>query len=110
MDVGSISAAVSANPAQGPAGLRSLLHDPSLSNAQRTKEAARQFEATLLRTFLNDALKPMLDGALKEGGSANGIYRQHLVDAIADSVATGQDLGFQTLVQQQLATQGGDPR
>lgn len=92
--------------------LRELLHDSRLSEQQKLAETARQFEGILVRDFLKDALEPLIEGTLDEGGSAHGIYRQFMTDALSDSITRGISFGFSNVLQQQMAsaTPPGEPR
>lgn len=90
----------------------------SLSHAQATKkdkieQAGVQFEAIMLRQFLNDALKPSsIKGSLEEEGSGNDTYRYFVTDTLAQSMARQGVFGIGKQVTQQLlsiASKAGDP-
>lgn len=74
-------------PAQDPAGTR----------AQDMAKVSRQFEGILLRQFLSDSMKPLL-----EGGPAGQVYGYLLTDSLAASISEAGGLGFSTVLQAQL--------
>lgn len=76
------AAAERANAASAPAGLG---------------EASRQFEAILLRQFLGESMKPLL-----EGGPSGQVYGYLLTDSLADSLSKGGGLGLASIIQAQL--------
>ena len=65
-------------------------------------EVSKQFEAVILRNFLKDSLKPVFQTYLNEENSQNSIYRYHLVDSLANSMAERQALGISNILQMQL--------
>lgn len=69
------------------------------TSPDKYEEAGKEFEAVLWRQFLEPALKPMFDGALKEGGACNDIQRSFFVNALANNMAEQNPLGFSSLLQ-----------
>jgi len=69
------------------------------TSSDKFDEAGKDFEAVLWRQFFEPALKPMLDGALKEGGACNDIQRSFFVNALANNMAEQNPLGFSSLLQ-----------
>lgn len=100
---------MNALPAIGsdPADLQSQLGDPKMDSKARLEEVGRQFEAIFLRQFLQDALDPMIEGSLNEGGSRNGIYRQFMTDTLADSISRTEPFGFSRALQAQMQRPAG---
>lgn len=86
--------------------LKSMAHDNTISDEKKIAEVGRQFEGVMLKMFLNDSLKPMIEGALKESGSTGSIYRHFLTDIIADSMTQGQGMGFSSVLQSQFQRDG----
>jgi flagellar protein FlgJ len=60
-------------------------------------EASRQFEAIMLRQFLGESMKPLL-----EGGPSGQVYGYLLTDALADSMSKAGGLGLSSIIQAQL--------
>ena len=69
-------------------------------NAARNEDAAKapeQFEAILLRQFLSESMKPLL-----QEGQAGQVYGYLLTDALAGSIASAGGLGLCSVLQAQL--------
>ncbi|MDD5349007.1 MAG: hypothetical protein PHQ12_02230 [Chthoniobacteraceae bacterium] len=64
---------------------------------EKTAEAARQFEAILVRQFLGESMKPLLDG-----GPAGKVYGYLLTDSLADTITKGGGMGISHILQAQL--------
>jgi len=64
-------------------------------------EATRQFESIFLRQYLSEALEPLIEGALEET-SGSHVYRQMIVDSMADSLSINGTFGFANTLQAQL--------
>ena len=60
-------------------------------------EVSRQFEAILLRQFLSESMKPLL-----EGGPSGQVYGYLLTDTLADSLSKGGGMGLSSVLQAQL--------
>ena len=82
--------------------LRAWSQNDTLPEEAKIAEASRQFESLLLRQYLQDALKPMIEGVLDESGSASRIYRYFMVDTIADKMTQRNGIGISHLLQNQL--------
>ncbi len=67
------------------------------ANADKLGEASQQFEAILLRQFLGESMKGLL-----EGGSGGQMYGYMLTDTLADSLSKGGGLGLSSVIQAQL--------
>lgn len=87
--------------------LKAIANNDAISREQKMVEVGRQFEGVLLKTFLEDALKPMIEGAIDEDSTAHGIYRHFLTDMLADNISKSQSFGFSSALQAQV--QGGTP-
>jgi Rod binding domain-containing protein len=88
--------AAGAEPAQEPG-----------SNAARMAEAARQFEAVLLRRMLS-ALEKTTSLQSGKGGS---MYGSMIVDAMADAITSSGGLGMSKLIEDSLpGTKANDDR
>ncbi len=60
-------------------------------------EASQQFEAILLRQFLGESMKSLL-----EGGSAGQVYGYMVTDSLADSLSKAGGMGLSSVIQAQL--------
>ena len=87
-----------------PMQLRDLVQDTRVSEAAKLAHVSEQFESTLLRQFLKDALNPVIKGWLDEEGSGREIYQFFLTDALAGSMAKGNAFGFSSLLQMHAQT------
>jgi Rod binding domain-containing protein len=73
--------------------------------AQR-KAAAGQFEAILLRQFLNDSVGSMMGGEKTAQGS---VYGYLLTDVLSQKLSQGAGLGLGKIIEQQLTPGGAHP-
>lgn len=82
--------------------LQSLAGNQALSEQQKIAEASRQFEMILLRQFLSEAQKPMIQGALTDNSSVAGIYQDMVSTQLADAMSQGKGIGLAESFQKQL--------
>lgn len=64
----------------------------------KTAEAAQNFEAILLRQFLSESMKSLL-----QGGSGGQVYGYLLTDTLAGSMAKAGGLGLASILQAQFS-------
>lgn len=64
--------------------------------------ASGQFEAMFARQFLDEALKPMFEGALSESGAGPDLYRYMLADNLSQSISQRGVFGIGHVLQHQL--------
>ena len=86
-----------------PAALPTPEIDPVSSSDSQTagvEKASHQFESILLRQFLTDSMKPLL-----EGGPTGQVYGYLLTDALANSISDAGGLGLSSVLQSQLGKQ-----
>lgn len=77
----------------------------ALANATtpKAKDAAKvpeQFESILLRQFLSESMKPLL-----QEGPSGQVYGYLLTDSLAGSIASAGGLGLCSILQAQLGTE-----
>lgn len=61
------------------------------------KKVANQFESILVRQFLDESMKPLL-----EDGPSGQVYGYLLTDSLAASVTAGGGVGLSNILQTQL--------
>jgi Rod binding domain-containing protein len=89
--------------------LERLANSDQLSKEQKIGEAARQFEAVLLRQILSQAQKPLFQNSLfPSGGTANAIYQDMVTQQLADRISEGGTFGFASVLKRELTTQYGE--
>ena len=100
-------ASVQSNPKVKPADipLEKLAASKSLNEAEKTHEAARQFEAVLLRQILTDAQKPAIQSRFNMTGVSNSIYQDMMVNQLADQISSAQTLGLSQQLEAQMTRQ-----
>jgi Rod binding domain-containing protein len=84
-----------ATTAADPAAVETAKRDK-----EKTLEAARQFEAMMLRHVLSSLEKTTSMGGTKSGG--NSTYKSMMVYALADGLAQAGGLGLSDLVSKML--------
>lgn len=90
MDIAAISPSLLQSGPDQPAS-------KAAATPEQTAEAARQFEAILLRQFVNESLK-----GLVPQGEAGQVYGFFLTDSLADSLSKGGGFGLSSVIQSQL--------
>lgn len=86
------------------AQIASLMSQPgkmqNLPQADQVKAVAGQFEAILLRQFLEQSVGSIMGG--KEGGGGGGVYGYLLTDVLANQLSAAGGLGLSNVLQHQL--------
>ena len=72
-----------------------------LSQAQQVKSVSGQFEAILLRQFLQDSVGKIMGG--ESAGPSGNIYGYMLTDVLASKISEGGGLGLASVIQKQLS-------
>ena len=101
MDIPSLSPAVRADRLP----LERLADNPHLTEAEKVREVARQFEAVLLRQILAEARKGLHDDGLGEQSATLGIYHDLINQTLADSISRSGTLGLASSLQSELTRQ-----
>ena len=81
----------------------------NLNPAEQRAAVAGQFEAILLRQFLQDSIGSMLGdkGSGGGGGGAGGsVYGYMLTDTLADKLSQGKGMGLASMIAKQLTPRG----
>ena len=90
------------NPTSGmlPANLSSPERMRAMSGAEQAKAVSAQFEAILLRQFLQESVGSIIGG--KEGGASAGVYGYLLTDVLSNKLSEAGGLGLGSVLQHQL--------
>lgn len=73
-----------------------------LSEAQKINEASRQFEAILLRQILQNTQKTVISSKYSDNSTSAGIYKDMMVEHLADSISKSGAFGLANTFEQQL--------
>jgi Rod binding domain-containing protein len=91
--------------------LERLANSDQVSKQEKIGEAARQFEAVLLRQILSQAQKPLFNNTLfPGGGTANAIYQDMVTQQLADRISEGGTFGFASVLKRELTAEYGDKK
>ena len=82
--------------------LESLAGNKALSQDQKIGEASRQFEAVLLRQFLSESQKPVINSEFTDNSNSAGIYQDMITTQLADSLSRGGGIGLAKTFERQL--------
>lgn len=88
---------------QAAASLATAGHARALKNlpqSEQVKAVAGQFEAILLRQFLQDSVSKIMGG--EESGPSGNVYGYMLTDVLASKLSEGGGLGLAKVIQKQL--------
>jgi Rod binding domain-containing protein len=80
-----------------PDGMKSIAIGKS-GAPEKGAEAARQFEGILLRQFLSESMKPLL-----QGGPGGQVYGYLLTESLSSSLVKGGGLGLTSIIQAQFS-------
>jgi flagellar protein FlgJ len=83
--------------------LESLAGSKALTQDQKIGEASRQFESLLLREFLAESQKPVIDSEFTDNSSSAGIYQDMVTNQLADSISRSGGIGLAKIFERQLA-------
>jgi Rod binding domain-containing protein len=86
--------------------LEQLTRNVQVSEQDKAKEAARQFEAVLLRQILQSAHKTGLEGLTEgESSASKDVYFDMMNYHLADAISRGGGLGLGRALEAQLVRQ-----
>ncbi len=85
-----------------PNDWKGLMEVDRYTEDQKLEITSTQFESTLIRQFLSEAMKPMVEGYLNEDSVAQDIYRGYFTDIMSQSLSSGGGLGISNVLQSQL--------
>ncbi len=82
--------------------LERLAGNSQLSEAEKIAGVSRHFEAILLRQFLAEAQKPLLNPKSTMSNGANSIYQDMMVNHLADEISKTGNFGLAKFFQVQV--------
>jgi flagellar protein FlgJ len=82
--------------------LESLAGNKALTEDQKIGEASKQFEAILLRQFLSESQKPVIQSEFTDNSTSAGIYQDFITNQLADSLSHSGGIGLAKTFEQQL--------
>ncbi len=92
------------SPRQSAAQVASMMANPGkmqdLPQSEQVKAVAGQFEAILLRQFLQESVGSIMGG--KEGGPGGSVYGYLLTDVLSNQLSSAGGLGLGNILQHQL--------
>jgi|TARA_B110000977_G_C10686077_1_gene341559 Rod binding domain-containing protein len=71
---------------------------------EELKAATEQFEAILIRQYLNEAMKPLFEGPLMGTGNGAQIYQHMVTDTLANELSQTSTFGVASLLNMQLTS------
>ena len=79
----------------------------NLSPEEQRTAVAGQFEAILMRQFLQESIGSMMGGGKSDGsGGGGGVYSYMLTDTLADKLTQGRGMGIAPMIAKQLTPRG----
>ncbi|MBM3834490.1 MAG: hypothetical protein FJ403_14715 [Verrucomicrobia bacterium] len=89
--------------------LEHLAGNSKLTEAEKIANASQHFEAILLRQFLTEAQKPLLNSKSAMPGASSAIYQDMIVNQLADAISKTGNFGLARSFQAQtLPRQNAD--
>jgi Rod binding domain-containing protein len=79
-----------------------LAGNSQVSEADKIAGVSRQFEAVLLRQFLTEAQKPLLNPKDDSNGAVKDIYKDMMVNHLADEISKKGNFGLAKFFQAQM--------
>lgn len=85
--------------------LTDLAGNKNIPEKEKVKEAARQFEAILLRQIFSEIRKPVFGATDDSNSNINDIYNDMVNNQLADSVSRSGSFGLAKSIESQLVRQ-----
>jgi len=79
----------------------------NLPQEQQLKSVSGQFEAILLRQFLQDSVSKIMGG--DSGGPTGNVYGYLLTDVLATKLSEGGGMGLASVIEKQLSPRAAVP-
>jgi peptidoglycan hydrolase FlgJ len=87
-----------------PVPLDRLAAHPQLQESEKIAEAARQFEAVLLRQIITAARRTVIPSDINESSTASGVYDDMINDQLATTISRTGAFGLANALQAQWQT------
>ena len=87
--------------------LESLAANKQVPKSEKIAQASRAFEAVLLRQILSESQKPVFPSKYVGNSTADGIYRDEIVNQLADNISKSGSLGLGKSLARELQRQSG---
>lgn len=100
MNVSAVSSSSNLSAAQVAAMMSQPGKMQNLPESEQVKAVSGQFEAILLRQFLQESVGSIMGG--KEGGAGAGVYGYLLTDVLANQLSSAGGMGLSPVLQRQL--------
>jgi peptidoglycan hydrolase FlgJ len=85
--------------------LEQVAGNQQIPEAEKVQKASEAFEAVLLRQILEESQQPVFKSKLTGNSTADGIYRDMVVNQLADSISKSGSLGLAKSLNAQLQRQ-----
>jgi Rod binding domain-containing protein len=85
--------------------LESLAANKSVSQSEKIAQASRAFEAMLLRQILSESQKPVFKSKFVSDSTSDGIYRDQMVNQLAESISKSGSFGLGRTLAAELQRQ-----
>jgi Rod binding domain-containing protein len=82
--------------------LERLAGNAQLTEQEKIAGVSRHFEAVLLRQFLTEAQKPLLNSKGSMGGASSDIYKDMIVNVLSDGISKSGAFGLAKFFQTQM--------
>ena len=82
-----------------------LAKNPNVPEADKVKEACRQFEAVLMRQILQEARKTVIHSSTHQDSNTAGIYDDMVNNQVSDNITRSGGFGLAKSLQAQLVHQ-----
>ena len=79
-----------------------LAGNKALTENEKIGEASRQFEAILLRQFLAESQKPVIQSEYTDNSATAAIYQDFITNSLADSLSRSGGIGLAKTFERQL--------
>ena len=82
--------------------LESLASNKQVSQEEKIAQVSQAFEAVLLRQILSETQRPVFPSKFIGNSTADGIYRDQMVNQLAESISKSGGLGLARKLAQEL--------
>lgn len=90
--------------------LEKLAANKQVPESEKISQASRAFEAVLLRQILSESQRPVFPSKYIGNSTADGIYRDEIVNQLADDISKSGALGLGQSLARELQRQTGSTK